>query len=57
MGSHEIVGELFHDHEIVRNVKYSSLWDNLGMSDIMPTVKRTYRRKAEQTPGAVFVIT
>ena len=26
MGSHEIVGELFHDHEIVRNVKYSSLW-------------------------------
>ena len=34
MGSHEIVGELFHDDEIVRNVKYSSLWDNLGMSDI-----------------------
>ena len=29
-----IVGELTHDHEIVRNVKYESLWDNLGMSDI-----------------------
>ena len=31
---HEIVGELFHDHEMVRNVTYESLWDNLGMSDI-----------------------
>ena len=31
---HEIVGELFHDHEIVRNVTYESLWDNLGMSDV-----------------------
>ena len=29
-----VVGELFHDHEIVRNVTYESLWDNLGMSDI-----------------------
>ena len=34
-GSHEIVGELFHDHEIVWNVTYESLWDNLGMSDII----------------------
>ena len=30
-----IVGELTHDHEVVRNVKYESLWDNLGMSDII----------------------
>ena len=27
--------ELFHDHEMVRNVEYESLWDNLGMSDII----------------------
>ena len=27
--------ELFHDHEMVRIVEYESLWDNLGMSDIM----------------------
>ena len=30
-----IVGELTNNHEIVRNVKYESLWDNLGMSDII----------------------
>ena len=29
-----IVGELTHDHEIVQNVRYESLWDDLGMSDI-----------------------
>ena len=29
-----IVGELTHDREMVRNVRYESLWDNLGMSDI-----------------------
>ena len=34
MGGHEIVGELFHDHEI-----YESLWGNLGMSDIKQTMK------------------
>ena len=27
--------ELYHDHEMVRIVEYESLWDNLGMSDIM----------------------
>ena len=31
--------ELFHDHEMVRNVKYESLWDNLGMSDIMKSIE------------------
>ena len=31
--------ELFHDHEMVRNVEYESLWDNLGMSDIKGTNK------------------
>ena len=30
-----IVGELTHDHEIVWNVRYESLWDDLGMSDII----------------------
>ena len=30
-----IVWELFHDHEIVLIVTYESLWDNLGMSDII----------------------
>ena len=38
-GGHEIVGELFHDHEIVWNVTYESLWDNLGMSDIILMVQ------------------
>ena len=36
-----IVGELTHDHEIVRNVTYESLWDNLGMSDIMTNNTKT----------------
>ena len=30
-----IVGELTHDHKIFWNVEYESLWDNLGMSDII----------------------
>ena len=32
------LGELFHDHEMVRNVTYENLWDNLGMSDIKNTI-------------------
>ena len=40
---HEIVGELFHDHEIVWNVTYESLLDNLGMSDIICDMQLTVR--------------
>ena len=34
-GSHVIVGELTHDHEIVRNVRNIFIWDNVGMSNII----------------------
>ena len=35
--NHELVGKLYQDHNMVRNVTYESLWDKLGiiMSDIM----------------------
>ena len=42
MGSHVIVGELTHDLEIVWNVKYESLWENLGMSDIIAAIIMYY---------------
>ena len=33
-----VVGELTHDHEIVRNATYESLWDDLDMSDIQNAI-------------------